>query len=68
LTGLMIVRRLASGLARATDLVSALGAGAVDGDQAPGVRDAGRRRAARLARSLAWTSLALMCAEGAIGL
>lgn len=36
--------------------------------ETPAVRDAGRRRAARLARSLAWASLALMCAEGAIGL
>jgi divalent metal cation (Fe/Co/Zn/Cd) transporter len=31
-------------------------------------RDAGWRRAARLARWLAWASLAWMCAEGAIGL
>jgi divalent metal cation (Fe/Co/Zn/Cd) transporter len=34
----------------------------------PAVRDAGWRRAARLARWLAWASLAWMCTEGAIGL
>jgi divalent metal cation (Fe/Co/Zn/Cd) transporter len=34
----------------------------------PAVRDAGWRRAARLARWLAWASLAWMCAEGGIGL
>jgi len=34
----------------------------------PTVRDAGWRREARLARWLAWASLAWMCAEGAIGL
>jgi divalent metal cation (Fe/Co/Zn/Cd) transporter len=34
----------------------------------PTVRDAGWRRAARLARRLAWASLAWMCTEGAIGL
>jgi divalent metal cation (Fe/Co/Zn/Cd) transporter len=34
----------------------------------PAVRDAGWRRAARLARWLAWASLAWMCIEGAVGL
>ena len=34
----------------------------------PGVGDAGWLRAARLARWLAWVSLAWMCTEGAIGL
>ena len=34
----------------------------------PVLRDAGWRRAARLARWLAWASLAWMCTEGAIGL
>jgi len=34
----------------------------------PVVRDAGWRRAARLARWLAWASLAWMCTEGAVGL
>jgi divalent metal cation (Fe/Co/Zn/Cd) transporter len=34
----------------------------------PVVRDAGWRRAARLARWLAWVSLAWMCTEGAVGL
>jgi divalent metal cation (Fe/Co/Zn/Cd) transporter len=34
----------------------------------PAVRDAGWRRAAQLARWLAWASLAWMCTEGAIGL
>ena len=34
----------------------------------PIMRDAGWRRAARLARWLAWASLAWMCTEGAIGL
>jgi divalent metal cation (Fe/Co/Zn/Cd) transporter len=34
----------------------------------PAVRDAGWLRAARLARWLAWASLAWMCTEGAVGL
>jgi divalent metal cation (Fe/Co/Zn/Cd) transporter len=42
-------------------------AGGADLD-APVVRDAGWRRAARQARWLAWASLAWMCTEGAIGL
>ena len=44
------------------------GSGSPAGLGMPAVRDAGWRRAARLARWLAWASLAWMCTEGAIGL
>lgn len=50
------------------DACCAAGSGAPAGLGMPAARDAGWLRAARLARWLAWASLAWMCTEGAVGL